>query len=188
MLKNGVHSLLIVLLMSIMMVGCVSQKDYDAVVKERDDAKTQASSFQTDFKKVKFDYDNLKANSDTYKSTIKTISTRLSNETKALAAFNYLIISGNLLASTIIVRGDGSFGTTVTGSDMAKLATASKNILDLNQSIKDIGNSELVQQWTEAMNAGLRQDTEAYVKLLAVLDLLTKLTNDDIKALETAAK
>jgi hypothetical protein len=165
-----------VVLAMVLMIGCVSKQDYDAVVKERDGLKTQVSSLQADLDK-----------SNTLKSDVAAIQVRLAKEMKALTIYStYLtavtsVMTANITGISTTVNANANFDT------VSLVSSAAKFMTDFGPAIADLGNAELSQLWTEFIQSSSRMDTKAAGdKMSALRDMLIKLVNEDIKALATA--
>jgi hypothetical protein len=153
------------LLLSTLNTGCVSQKDYDAVVKERDEYMTQLATCQTELDTIKSDYNN-------YRSDVQEVADRLMSETAALSYFTAFVSETALNPDSTLeekheaaIKFQGSFGT----------------------AIYYIDNDQLKQKWDElnvAITCGDQQATNS--TLFSLLEMLNESIYDDMYALDLA--
>ena len=181
MIKKGVLFVLGLLFVATILTGCVSQKDYDAMVKESDETITQLMSLQTNLDEIKSNYSN-------YKSDTKIIADLLVKEVKALSHVNsYMVTISQLTNTELVIDSSGIQAITrVDISDLILLEGAAlKFQADFGAAINDIGDASLIQGWTEYEVALKMKDDEAKTKLNLVIDMLNKSLNDNVEALET---
>jgi outer membrane murein-binding lipoprotein Lpp len=184
-MKKWIPALLIIVLLSTLMAGCVSQKDYDAVVRERDELKTQVASLQTDLDKAKTDYANLESYHDNYKSNIDKIAPRFLKEVKVYTSFISILVTAAKLAKDVLQGNKGGALSPYYSMTNEIESAGAKFMTELESAVKEIDNAELTDKWRKFQTDEKNRDKESGMTFISVLDLLVKSTNDDIKMLET---
>ncbi len=165
--------------MMVLMIGCVSKQDYDAVVKERDDLKMQVSLLQTYLDKY-----------TALKSDVTAIQTRLAKEMKMLMIYiEYLTAVTKFDASVAYISTGARTDAMATIDPVALARGSAKFVSDFDSAVDELDNPDISYLWNECRHYSTFMDTNtAGDKMSSLIDLLIKLINDDTKALETALR
>lgn len=162
---NSRHLLctLISVLAAMILTGCVSQDEYDAVIKERDASNTQLLTLQDDIGVLEVKHDNLK-------SSVEKTTARLEKEIRALSRI-----------SAFFIEAESSLG------DQNKMiTTGAVFIADMSKNIAEIENAELTGVWSEMLRVAAMNDVKSIgQKLTEILNIVTSLVNDDIARLQS---
>jgi len=165
---NSRHLLCILIfaLFAALLTGCVSQDEYNAVTKERDGANAQLLALQNELGVLKVKHGDLKI-------SVEKTTSRLAKETKALSRF-----------AAYFVEAEQSLG------DQNKMIiTGAAFITEMSKSVAEIDNAELTALWAEMLRVAAVNDVKGIAqKLFQVLDLLSKLINDDMAKLQSACQ
>ena len=204
-MKKIIGIMLMVVMMLLLLSACgIPQEEHDAVVAERDAAKAQVASLQSDLtdaqsqiSSLQSEYDEAKSDLSAAQSRASSLQSELTAATSALASHESFKSDLNTLWSEVhkkltlleTILDYWNDAGKVTSGEISQTefvsVTTVKFMTKTGTYVDAVGNTELSQLWEDFLTyATLEKEKEMMGSLTALTDLLIASANEDAEAID----